>query len=84
MPRQGGATALAAAPASAAGTHALAYSVTGLMAAELRRLLAKQRQRRKADLEAQLAAERKALAERNSFDLAVRLLADTWTQGWMC
>lgn len=56
---------------SAPGTHALAYSVTALMAAELKRLLADRRQQRKAELEARLAAERRALAGRRSFDLSV-------------
>ena len=63
----------AAAPAalSAIGPHALAYSVTTLMAAELKRLLADKRRQRQAELEARLAAERRALAERRSFDLSV-------------
>jgi len=61
---------------SAPGTHALAYSVTALMAAELKRLLADKRRQRQAELEARLTAERKALAERRSFDLSVGV-ADT-------
>ena len=82
-PPAGATTASAAAPATAAGTHALAYSVTGLMAAELKRLLAERRQRRKAELEAQLASERKALAQRNSFDLSVRRNQDPAQTRWL-
>ena len=66
------AAAAASVAPSAPGTHALAYSVTTLMAAELKRLLADKRRQRKAELEARLAAERRALAERRSFDLSVR------------
>jgi DNA repair ATPase RecN len=43
------------------------------MAAELKRLLAERRQQWRTELESRLAAERRALAERNSFDLSVRL-----------
>ena len=66
-------SAAAAAPAalSAPRTHAVAYSVTTLMAAELKRLLAEKRRQRQAELETRLAAERAALAERRSFDLSV-------------
>ena len=70
-PPPSSATAAAPAAPSVPGPHALAFSVTTLMAAELKRLLAEKRRLRQAELEARLAAERRALAERRSFDLSV-------------